>query len=446
MLDIIFLSLDEPNAEVNWQNLVNRFPHAKRVHGVKGIANAHMEAARRSSTTFFYVVDADAEVLETFKFDYKPTLHEENYVHIWSAFNPAIGLDYGYGGVKLFSKKFFGNVTNQLDFSTTLASGIKLMPEIACITWFNSDPLRAYRGAFRECVKLYGITLDKNRNETERAEARTRLAAWVDPVKCCSFRRYVAQGAMDGISAAKRSPDDLLFINDHSLMCSMFAHNYPELDLQTLPDIKGSPMKHELFFTTRIASALYDPLVLESLPLTELRDAISDGQMLSKVWLVEKLDEMLKDGKITNDSGKVTVAVLGGWIGTLSLLMNAWELPISIVSIDIDARSNRIAEKLNYDCDFKTVTNDMYKIDYSKFDVIINTSSEHIPDIPAWKALIPPGKVLIVQNNNYEDAEGHVSIVDDSTALRDKLKLSEVIYEGTRQFPQYNRFMIIGRT
>lgn len=438
--------MDEPNAEVNWQHLVNRFPHAKRVHGVKGIANAHMEAARRSSTTFFYVVDADAEVLESFKFDYKPTLHEENYVHIWSAFNPAIGLDYGYGGIKLFSKKFFGNVTNQLDFSTTLASGIKLMPEIACITRFNSDPLRAYRGAFRECAKLYGITLDKNRNETERAEARTRLAAWVDPVKRCSFRRYVAQGAMDGISTAKRSPNDLLFINDHALMRSMFAQSYPELDPQTLPDIKGSPMKHELFFTTRIASALYDPLVLKNLPLTELRDAISDGQMLSKVWLVEKLDELLKDGKIANDTGKVTVAVLGGWIGTLSLLMNAWELPISVVSIDIDARSNRIAEKLNYDYDFKTVTNDMYKIDYSRFDVIINTSSEHIPDIPAWRALIPPGKVLIVQNNNYEDAEGHVSTVDDSTALRDKLNLSEVIYEGTRQFPQYNRFMIIGRT
>ena len=37
MFDIIFISFDEPNADENWKLLKEIAPHAKRVHGVKGI-------------------------------------------------------------------------------------------------------------------------------------------------------------------------------------------------------------------------------------------------------------------------------------------------------------------------------------------------------------------------------------------------------------------------
>lgn len=451
MLDIIFISYDEPNADQNWQNLRKRFPHAKRVHGVKGIANAHIEAAKKASTTFFYVVDADAEILDAFKFEYKPTEHEAEYVHIWSAFNPAIGLDYGYGGVKLFSKKFFANVTSQLDFTTTLAKGIKLMPEIACVTKFNSDPFRAYRGSFREAAKLYVTTQSADIPKKERDEARERLSAWVEPLRHCAFRSHVVAGARQGLYESKKAGADksgLMFINDHDLLNRLFAETNPEIDFNTNPKpSENNPMKHELFFTSRIASALYDPFVLAHLPLEELRDAISDGQLLSKMWLIEQLKALIDSGKIeATPENKPRVVIVGGWIGTLSLLMNSWELPLAITSIDLDERSNRIAEKLNYDFTFKAVTADMFKVDYNDFDIIINTSSEHIDDIAAWRKTIPAGRLMIVQNNDYLEGEGHVSTVDGSTQLRDLLSLSEVMYEGTRKFNQYNRFMIIGRT
>lgn len=393
------------------------------------------------------MVDADAEILDSFNFDYKPTEYDSQYVHIWNAFNPAIGLDYGYGGVKLFSKKLFANITTQLDFSTTLATGIKLMPQIACITRFNSDPFRAYRGAFRETAKLYRTVNSESIPKKERDDARHRLACWIDPTPRCAYARYVADGARAGMITSKQHLDDvngIMFINDHALLQEMFAKAYPEVDLNTNPSVPvGHPMKHELFFTTRIASALYDPLVIENLPLTELRDAISDGQMLSKVWLTEELQRLIADGQLVD---MPRVAIVGGWIGTLALLMNSWELPVSITSVDLDERANRIAEKLNYDFDFRAVTKNMFELDYSQFDVIINTSSEHIEDIGRWRDMIPAGKILMVQNNDYLEAEGHISNVQDSTELREKLKLSEVLYEGTRKFPQYSRFMIIGRT
>lgn len=446
MLDIIFLSYDEPNADRNFKNLVERFPHAKRISNVKGIADAHIAAAKKANTTFFYVVDADAEILDTFNFDYKPTIHEAEYVHIWYAKNPATGDCYGNGGVKLFSKKFFKNVKSQLDFSTTLTKDIKIMEEVACITRFNSDPVRAFRGAFRESVKLFTTANDVSKSELIRKEAADRFELWIHPEVNCDYREFIIEGCKAGVKTAieHRDTKDLLYINNHDLLMQIFFETFPNIVLAKTETLaEDHPMKHEFFFTTRIASALYDPFVLKNLPVTELRDAISDGQLLSKSWLVEQLANLIESGKVKKNPA---IVILGGWIGTLALMINVRELEVEIVSIDFDARANAIAQKLNYDFKFSTVAMDMYDVDYSGFDVIINTSSEHIPNISAWRDLIPADKILIVQNNNYLEGEGHISTVTSSEELKRILKLSEVMYEGTYNFKQYDRYMVIGKT
>lgn len=446
MLDIIFISYDEPNADKNYAALKARFPHARRVHGIKGIANAHMSAAKKSMTKFFYVVDADAVIAPTFDFSYKPGPGDEEFVHVWYAYNPAIGISYGYGGVKLFNKAFFKNVESQLDFTTTLTKDIKVIPEIACTTAFNSDGHRAFRGAFREVAKLYSTICDEKRPSFIRKEAMDRLDRWFNPLIDCAYRSFIVEGARQGVEHAK-TRNDLSFINDHDLMINLlhFDSIAPEVDRKTDPTPQPNhPMRKEFFFTSRIASAFYDDFVLNNVPITEIRDAISDGQILSKLWLTEQLRALLDDGKMQKDA---SVAILGGWIGTLSLMFNAYQLPIRVTSIDLDGRANIVAQKLNYDfAHFQTMDLDMYNIDYEKFDVIINTSSEHIPDIPAWREKIPDGKIIIVQNNNYLNGDGHVSCVDNSDELRRKLNLSEVFYEGTRKFPVYERYMLIGRT
>ena len=71
MYDIIFISYNEPNAEDNWKSLKERFPMSKRVHGVKGIHQAHIAAARKSFTKMFWVVDGDAQIVPSFSFDYQ---------------------------------------------------------------------------------------------------------------------------------------------------------------------------------------------------------------------------------------------------------------------------------------------------------------------------------------------------------------------------------------
>ena len=60
MYDIVFISYKEPNADDNWEALKSRFPNAKRIHGVKGIHQAHIAAANKCFTKMFWIVDGDA--------------------------------------------------------------------------------------------------------------------------------------------------------------------------------------------------------------------------------------------------------------------------------------------------------------------------------------------------------------------------------------------------
>jgi len=170
MYDIVFISYDEINADDNYARLKERFPLAKRVHGVDGIHNAHIAAAKKAFTKMFWVVDADAIILDDFNFDYEVTKWDLDVVHVWRSRNPVNGLEYGYGGVKLFPKTLTINMrTDTVDMTTTISSKFKAMPTVSNITAFNTDAFTTWRSAFRECCKLVLIN-----NE----ESLVRLDRW----------------------------------------------------------------------------------------------------------------------------------------------------------------------------------------------------------------------------------------------------------------------------
>ena len=110
----------------------------------------------------FWVVDADAIVMEDFDFSYKvPDEYDLSTVHVWRSRNPVNGLEYGYGGVKLLPKMLTINMdTNTADMTTSISSQFKAMPEVSNITAFNTDPFTSWRSAFRECAKLASKVID----------------------------------------------------------------------------------------------------------------------------------------------------------------------------------------------------------------------------------------------------------------------------------------------
>ena len=218
-LDVIFISYNELNAEENWKRVLEKAPWAKRINGVKGIFEAHQQAARLSTTDMFYVVDGDAWLVDDWNFDYQPSVFDRDCAYVWSSINPLNKLVYGYGGIKLFSKSLMlkSKKMSKLDMTTSVMPKLKIMDKISNETRFNVDEFSTWRSAFRECVKLY-VT-----------NQMSKLTDWETKGRNKKFGKYANQGAVDGINFAKENINnysELLKINDYNWLQEVFNKKY----------------------------------------------------------------------------------------------------------------------------------------------------------------------------------------------------------------------------
>ena len=214
-LDVIFISYKEPNAEENWNRVLEKAPWAKRVHGVEGIFNAHKAAAKLAKTDMFFVVDGDAWLVDDWQFDFQPGIFDRDCAYVWSSINPVNNLTYQNGGVKLFSKSILmrQKVWTTLDMFTGIMPKIKAEDKISCITTFNVDEFSTWRSAFRECVKLY-IT-----------NQMSRMSDWLNSDVEKPFGEFAVLGAWSGSQYAKENKDNqtaLLKINDYQWLKKTF--------------------------------------------------------------------------------------------------------------------------------------------------------------------------------------------------------------------------------
>ena len=206
MFDIIFISYGELNADKNLKHLQERFPLVKHVKGVDGIHQSHIAAAKRSFTPMFWVVDADAIVLDDFNFDYSVTKEEHDIVHVWRSKNPVNGLEYGYGGVKLLPKILTINMdVTSSDMTTSISSRFKAMDQISNITEFNTDPFSTWRSAFRECCKLSSRVIS-GQVDSETAE---RLDIWSSVGFDKPFGEFAIKGALAGSKYGQENAGNL---------------------------------------------------------------------------------------------------------------------------------------------------------------------------------------------------------------------------------------------
>lgn len=218
--DIVFISYNEPNADLNYKLLVERFP-AKRIHGVKGIHQAHIEAARLATTDLFYVVDGDAIIQDDFNFDYVVPRYERNHVHVWRSINCINGLEYGYGGVKLLPReKTLAMDVTSADMTTSISTQFKALEQLSNITAFNTDPFNTWKSAFRECVKLSSRIIERQVD----SDTAQRLHTWTT---CANgdFSEYALKGAAEGKQYGeenKNNADALKKINDFEWLQERF--------------------------------------------------------------------------------------------------------------------------------------------------------------------------------------------------------------------------------
>ena len=216
MFRIVFISYQEPNADINWESLKTRFPNSLRVHQIKGIHNAHKLAAQNvlllqsyiqsmviennklfdtHSYTHFWVVDGDSVVAKDFDFSAPADLWDDA-VYVYQAKNPINGLSYGYGGIKLLPVVATANMAlGNVDMTTSISKHFFPVDCIASTTNFNTDPFNTWKSAFRECVKLSSKVIDDQIDK----ETEYRLDTWCDTLNNeVPNATWAMEGARDG--------------------------------------------------------------------------------------------------------------------------------------------------------------------------------------------------------------------------------------------------------
>tara|TARA_B100000945_G_scaffold247418_1_gene203854 strand:+ start:810 stop:1478 length:669 start_codon:yes stop_codon:yes gene_type:complete len=204
----------------------------------------------------------------------------------------------------------------------------------------------------------------------------------------------------------------------------------------------------------------YDSYMLKAFKLhhAKLKDALSEGQLNSKLWLLDKIKGI--------DLG--TVFICAGWYGVLATMMFEDENVYvdKIRSFDIDDSCWKVAEDFNRpwtkdEWRFKASTLDILKMNFPTEhktyrangtslilhempNTIINTSCEHIENFTNWFNLIPAGKLVALQSNNYFEIEDHVNCVNSLDEFKQQAPLSNIIYEGELELEKYTRYMLIG--
>jgi hypothetical protein len=182
---------------------------------------------------------------------------------------------------------------------------------------------------------------------------------------------------------------------------------------------------------------------IETHPDLNWGDAMSRGQITSKMWLLNQL-------RLENRVNLGCVVICGGWVGMLARLMLDHDtiVTLHVESIDIDHSATQAARDLNYDhhaeFDFDAYVSDCYEVNYGNYDTIINTSCEHFEDFDGWFNRVPDGRMVILQSNNFTEIEDHVDCVHSANELVNKAGLRTVIYSGELPCYGYTRYMVIG--
>ena len=170
-------------------------------------------------------------------------------------------------------------------------------------------------------------------------------------------------------------------------------------------------------------------------------DAFWAGQIKSKEWLIDNLRPY-----ITKD---VAIDIHGGWVGVLASMLFQSGLPITkIRSIDVDHHVQDTANMMNKGEEitgkFVALLANMCDI-RSDYDVIINTSCEHITQeqYDRWRLNQDKDSLLVLQSNNYRIDE-HVRIAN---SLEEFISQSgvDVLWSDELELPLYTRYMIIGK-
>jgi len=234
-LDFVYISFKEPNKELNWADIKNKVPWAKRIDGVVGFDSAHKAAAEIAETDFFISVDGDNVIdelflLETLDF----TLTNPKAVHRWRARNSVNGLVYGNGGIVGWPKQTClamkthensDTEENKIDFCWGVPH--ENLHNCYSTTVINYEPMQAFLAGYREGVKM---SLDRGKRIPPETFCKKiwpnnlkTLSQWMSVGADVDNGRYAMLGARVGCYDTVLNDTDILKVRSLDELSEVFS-------------------------------------------------------------------------------------------------------------------------------------------------------------------------------------------------------------------------------
>ncbi len=241
-LDVMYISYDEPDAEENWADLVNKVPWAERVHGVKGSNAAHKAAAEIALTNYVVTIDGDNIINEDF-FNNSIEYDNPNAVYSWRSVNNINGLTYGNGGIKIWPKNVLltmqthedapaGNPQAQVDFCWD--QDYIQMHDVYSRTYQNGSKYQAWRAGFREGVKLTLVNGERVAPENflrgVHKKCLEHLEIWMNVGADVTHGRDAMIGAMQGCYMTMLTDWDFLEVRDFDKLEEIYKNKHINID------------------------------------------------------------------------------------------------------------------------------------------------------------------------------------------------------------------------
>lgn len=208
MYPIFFISYDEPEADEHYERVLQFHPQAKRVHGIKGLYNAHLACAAQCDEDFFYTVDGDTYLVKPIP----DVLGVPNHIQRWKTWNPYVNIAYGNASIKLWDKSLYAQdiKNNAIDNMTSIShkkssTENRLVHYVIKHTQIVSEvrmksSKHRWRSAFREVVKLYSTPLHKYKRDYKI------ISCWIN-----SWDDMTLIGANEGLLFAQKK---MCFVNN----------------------------------------------------------------------------------------------------------------------------------------------------------------------------------------------------------------------------------------
>ena len=175
-----------------------------------------------------------------------------------------------------------------------------------------------------------------------------------------------------------------------------------------------------------------------------MTNSSTTSQLQGKLWLVNELQKL--DLKFTK------VCLIGGWFAQFitPLIFDNFKVDI-IHNYDIDEDAQKISYKFNRrykeEGKYKAIrTNTLIHPLKEEYDIIINTSCEHMYPMKKFRELNPNLKSwFVLQSTNEDKFDDHINCVNNTKELVEQGKLKQVLYEGQLTLDNgMTRFMVIG--